>query len=258
MPNPTLRLGDWPRLKHEGASQNLKRYCVVLSGSNFWKRSWLFEPYADWIGSEVKKCKREDFESIKPQATNNWNDHQVQSQDNHVTSFSQLASFWWFDHDRVSSLQVPRWFLTLLRIWLMNPCNNLIDSCKTCTNVDQSVTQRHEFQDNDDHVALVTLDSEWFRILMFVRTDKIEGRLNEIWEEQFWYIHKNYLQFNRDNPTVNFVSFRVCNPKEIQVYCIRRTDNSDFSKYVSTIFMQFLGLSESYNPNPEYTIENPK
>ena len=33
-------------------------------------------------------------------------------------------------------------------------------------------------------------------------------------------------------------------------------DNSDFFKYVSTIFMQFLG--SFYNPNPEYTLENPK
>jgi len=30
------------------------------------------------------------------------------------------------------------------------------------------------------------------------------------------------------------------------------TDNSDLFKYVSTIFMQFLG--SFYNPNPEYTI----
>jgi len=58
--------------------------------------------------------------------------------------------------------QVPRWGLALLRIWLTNPCNNLINSCKTYKNVDQSVTQRDEFQGNDVHVALVTLGSKSF------------------------------------------------------------------------------------------------
>ena len=51
----------------ERTSSNLKRYFVALSGSNFWKRSWLLEPYVDWIGSEVtvKKCTYDDLESTK-------------------------------------------------------------------------------------------------------------------------------------------------------------------------------------------------
>jgi len=68
-----------------------------------------------------------------------------------------------------------------------------------------------------------------------------------MWFKKDKFYNKNYLQFNRDNPTVNFVSFQVYDPKESQVYIAFDADNSDLFKYVSTIFMQSLG--SFWNPN---------
>jgi len=52
---------DW---NLEGTRQIKEVFCRVVR-FKLWKRSWLFEPYADWITSEVKKCKCGDFASIK-------------------------------------------------------------------------------------------------------------------------------------------------------------------------------------------------
>ena len=64
----------------------------------------------------------------------------------------------------MTEYQVPRFFLTLLRIEVTNLYNNLINSYKTYKNVDhpRSVTQQDEIQDKDDYVILITLDSETF------------------------------------------------------------------------------------------------
>ena len=75
-PRPRLNVKTWRLIETEtwkSVTKIKEVFCRVVRFRNFWQRSWLFEPNADWIGSILKKCKCVDFESIKP--TNNWQDH---------------------------------------------------------------------------------------------------------------------------------------------------------------------------------------
>jgi len=74
------------RLRLEWASFVKPEKCLVMLTCwfNFAKYvDYPFEPYADRVGSEEKKRKCDDFESMVP--TNNWHDDQVQIHDDHVT-----------------------------------------------------------------------------------------------------------------------------------------------------------------------------
>jgi len=78
----------WPRLKleFERASSVKPEKCLAMLTCwlNFARCvDYLFELYADRVGSEDKKRKCNDFGSMAP--TINWNDDQVQSHDNHIT-----------------------------------------------------------------------------------------------------------------------------------------------------------------------------
>jgi len=61
----------------------------------------------------------------------------------------------------MADFQVLRWILTLLRINFTNPSIDLINSCKTYKNADESVTSKtsSKAMTMQWHVALAKLDS---------------------------------------------------------------------------------------------------